>query len=179
LVRDLRRPGAVNLKGVILKRETAALVRFTVVFGGKQGSKVEISSHRRSMRPLAWGASCGNKLAAQGFRDMAELGFIQGFPGLTVVDSICPATRERQEALGELCSRVDALVIAGGRSSSNARRLLDIALSLGKPAWLVENAAETGALSAGLAGFKTIGLSAGASTPDSDIAGIEAALAGL
>jgi 4-hydroxy-3-methylbut-2-enyl diphosphate reductase len=99
------------------------------------------------------------------------------FPGLVTVDSICPATRERQEALAELCSRVDAVFVAGGRASSNTRRLLDIARSLGKPARLVESAAEIDA--AGLAGCRTLGLGAGASTPDSDIAEIEAALSAL
>jgi 4-hydroxy-3-methylbut-2-enyl diphosphate reductase len=107
------------------------------------------------------------------------------FPNLEIVDSICPATRERQEALRELCAVTDAVVIAGGRASSNTRRLLDIARSLGKPAWLVESAAElgdsreSGAPAAELARYRTIGLSAGASTPDVDIAEIEAALAGL
>ena len=98
------------------------------------------------------------------------------FPDLTMVDSICPATRERQEALRELCSQVEAVLIAGGRSYSNTRRLLDIALSLGKQAWLVEAAVEIPA--AELTGYRTIGLSAGASTPDSDITEIEAALGG-
>jgi 4-hydroxy-3-methylbut-2-enyl diphosphate reductase len=101
------------------------------------------------------------------------------FPDLETVDSICPATRERQEALGELCSRVEALVIAGGRASSNTRRLLSIARSLGKPAWLVESAAEIGPLAAEIAPYRIAGLCAGASTPDSDIAEIEAALAAL
>jgi 4-hydroxy-3-methylbut-2-enyl diphosphate reductase len=100
------------------------------------------------------------------------------FPGLSVADSICPAAGERQDALRELCLQADALVIAGGRSSSNTRRLLDTALSLGKPAWLAESAAEIGALP-GIAGYRTVGLAAGASTPESDIAEIEAALAPL
>jgi 4-hydroxy-3-methylbut-2-enyl diphosphate reductase len=102
------------------------------------------------------------------------------FPDLEIVDSICPATRERQEALRELCFQVDAVIVAGGRSSSNTRRLMDIPLSLGKSAWLAESAAEfIRENGAAAAGYRIIGLSAGASTPDSDIAGIEAALAGL
>jgi 4-hydroxy-3-methylbut-2-enyl diphosphate reductase len=107
------------------------------------------------------------------------------FPRLEVVDSICPATRERQDALGELCGLAEALVVAGGRASSNTRRLVDIARSRGKPAWLVESATELGdpgdpaSPAAALARYRTIGLSAGASTPDSDITEIEAALAGL
>jgi hypothetical protein len=36
-----RRPGAVNLKGVIMKREAAARVRGALVFGGKQGIKIK------------------------------------------------------------------------------------------------------------------------------------------
>jgi 4-hydroxy-3-methylbut-2-enyl diphosphate reductase len=113
----------------------------------------------------------------------AIAGAIRGvFPDLETVDSICPATRERQDALGELCSQVEAVIIAGGRASSNTRRLLDIARSLGKPAWLVESAAEISGLKgpgAEIVRYRTIGLCAGASTPDSDIAEIEAALVAL
>jgi 4-hydroxy-3-methylbut-2-enyl diphosphate reductase len=92
---------------------------------------------------------------------------------LKLVDTICEATRERQEALRELCAGVEAVVIAGGRGSSNTRRLLEIARSLGKPCWLAESAAD---LPAETAAFKTLGLSAGASTPDTVIREIEAAL---
>jgi hypothetical protein len=42
-----KRAGAVNLKGVILKREAAAVVSFAGVSGGKQGIKVEIRGDRR------------------------------------------------------------------------------------------------------------------------------------
>jgi 4-hydroxy-3-methylbut-2-enyl diphosphate reductase len=92
---------------------------------------------------------------------------------LEIVDTICGATRERQEALRELCAQVEAVVIAGGRGSSNTRRLLEIARSLGKPCWLVESAAD---LPAETAAFKTLGLSAGASTPGEVIREIENAL---
>jgi len=104
------------------------------------------------------------------------------FPGLEIIHSICNATLERQESLKELCTHVDAVVIAGGKGSSNTRRLLDIARSLGKKAWLVESAAdlrtadELQPLRAEIARYQNIGLSAGASTPDSVIAEIEAAL---
>jgi 4-hydroxy-3-methylbut-2-enyl diphosphate reductase len=69
------------------------------------------------------------------------------FPGLKLINSICGATRNRQEALRELAGKVEALIIAGGRESANTRRLLAIAEGpageggCGKPAWLVENAA--------------------------------------
>jgi 4-hydroxy-3-methylbut-2-enyl diphosphate reductase len=95
------------------------------------------------------------------------------FPNLEVKATICGATRERQSAWQEVCAAVDAVNIAGGRDSANTRRLLAIAESGGKPAWLAESAAdvpdEAGA-------YKTVGLCAGASTPDSVIDEIVQAL---
>jgi 4-hydroxy-3-methylbut-2-enyl diphosphate reductase len=99
------------------------------------------------------------------------------FPDLTVIDSICGATRNRQEALRELCSRVDCVVIAGGRQSANTRRLLDIARGMGKKAWLVESAAEIPPeLAVEPSPSWSVGLAAGASTPDEVIDAIEKAL---
>jgi 4-hydroxy-3-methylbut-2-enyl diphosphate reductase len=95
------------------------------------------------------------------------------FPRLEVIDTICGATRDRQEALAELCGQVDAVVVAGGRTSCNTRRLLAIAQGLGKPAWLAESASD---LHPEIYAYKRVGLSAGASTPDQVIAGIERAL---
>ena len=95
------------------------------------------------------------------------------FPDLEIVDTICGATADRQEALRELCGQVDALIIAGGRESANTRRLLSLARELGKPAWLVETPED---LPPEIFTYESVGLSAGASTPDSIIAGIEDAL---
>jgi len=95
------------------------------------------------------------------------------FPSLEILDTICGATADRQGVLRELCSKVDALIIAGGRESANTRRLLSLALELGKPAWLVETA---GDIPPEIGSYKTVGLSAGASTPDSLIAEIEETL---
>ena len=100
----------------------------------------------------------------------------QFFPKLEMLDTICDATARRQEALRELCARVDALIIAGGRDSANTRRLLSLAVELGKPAWLVQSPED---IPPEIAAYKTIGLSAGASTPDSLIVEIEEALRAL
>jgi 4-hydroxy-3-methylbut-2-enyl diphosphate reductase len=95
------------------------------------------------------------------------------FPSLVIINTICGATRDRQEALRELCGQVEAVVIAGGRESANTRRLLAIALEAGLPAWLVETAED---IPAETFRYSTVGLSAGASTPDNIIADIEKAL---
>jgi 4-hydroxy-3-methylbut-2-en-1-yl diphosphate reductase len=95
------------------------------------------------------------------------------FPDLEVVDSICPCTGERLDALAELAGEVDAIVVVGGRNSANTARLRSSALALGKPAWLVETAGE---LPPEVFGYGRVGLTAGASTPESLIDEVEAAL---
>jgi 4-hydroxy-3-methylbut-2-enyl diphosphate reductase len=77
--------------------------------------------------------------------------------------TICPATRERQTALTELCGQVDALLIVGGKNSENTKRLHASAVDCGKPAWHIETASE---LKAEMTKFTRIGITAGASTPD-------------
>jgi len=96
-----------------------------------------------------------------------------GHPTLEVVDSICPATGDRQRALEELAASCDAIVVVGGRNSANTTRLLSSALASGKPAWLVETAAE---LPAEIRAYATVGVTAGASTPDALVDEVESAL---
>ncbi len=98
------------------------------------------------------------------------------FPDLEVYDTICRATKDRQNALRALCAKVDALVIVGGKNSANTRRLHELALQSGKPAWHVETEAE---LPAGIGAYAVVGLSAGASTPDAVIDRVEARLLSL
>ena len=98
------------------------------------------------------------------------------FPSLKIIDTICGATRERQNALRVLSAKVDAVVIAGGRDSANTRRLLSIAEGCGKKAWLVET---PGDLPSEIGQYKAVGLCAGASTPDSLIDEIEEILFSL
>jgi 4-hydroxy-3-methylbut-2-enyl diphosphate reductase len=95
------------------------------------------------------------------------------FPRLLVVQSICGAAKERQNALRALLPEVDAVIIAGGKDSSNSRRLLAIAKESGKPCALIESAAE---IPAEFYNYAAVGLCAGASTPDNVIDEIEQSL---
>ncbi|GHT52456.1 4-hydroxy-3-methylbut-2-enyl diphosphate reductase [Spirochaetia bacterium] len=114
-------------------------------------------------------------ISAEEYTRIGE-GIKKFFPGLEIINTICGATRDRQEALKELCGEVDAVIVAGGRSSANTRRLLSIACEQGKPAWLVETPEE---IPAEIALYNTVGLCAGASTPDETIGAIEKALLAL
>jgi 4-hydroxy-3-methylbut-2-enyl diphosphate reductase len=95
------------------------------------------------------------------------------FPTLEIIPTICAATRERQDSLRELLDKVDAVVIAGGKDSANTRRLLGIAQASGKPCAIVETAAD---IPLDYFRFETVGLAAGASTPDTVIDEIEKTL---
>ncbi|MDR2924189.1 MAG: 4-hydroxy-3-methylbut-2-enyl diphosphate reductase [Treponema sp.] len=94
-------------------------------------------------------------------------------PELEIVRTICAATRERQDSLRELLGKTDAVVIAGGKASANTRRLLAIAQEAGKPCAIAETA---GDIPPDFFRLETIGLAAGASTPDLVIDAIEKAL---
>jgi 4-hydroxy-3-methylbut-2-enyl diphosphate reductase len=97
------------------------------------------------------------------------------FPSLEIVNSICRETLERQRALREL-QNVDAIIVAGSRESANTQRLLSLAKETGKPAWLAEAVSD---IPPEIAAYKTVGLSAGASTPDELIDAIEKAIEAL
>lgn len=80
-------------------------------------------------------------------------------------DTICRATRQRQQAARALAARVDLMVVIGGKNSANTKKLVQICQECGVPALLVEGADELPAdLFGGL--IKSVGVCAGASTPD-------------
>ena len=87
--------------------------------------------------------------------------------------TICPATGERQEALRLLLDECDAIVVIGGRSSANTVRLAHTARLAGKPVWQIESESD---VLPEMTAFKTVGITAGASTPQHVIDGVAAAL---
>lgn len=108
-------------------------------------------------------------LAAQTTQDRESFKAIREYltrridPEMTILDTICTATKDRQEEVRELSRIVDGLVVVGGKNSGNTRRLAQIAQEAGIYAVHVETAAELPL--AELAQFNRIGLTAGASTP--------------
>jgi 4-hydroxy-3-methylbut-2-enyl diphosphate reductase len=77
--------------------------------------------------------------------------------------TICPAMENRCNALEKLSREVDAVVVIGGKNSANTRRLYELAANRGMPAWHVEDG---NSLPDEVFSFRTIGITAGASTPD-------------
>lgn len=85
-------------------------------------------------------------------------------PDYKVFNTICDSTGKRQAEVCKLSSRVDAVVVIGGHTSGNTRRLAELAKQTGKPAFHVETANELPVDD--LAGARHIGITAGASTPN-------------
>lgn len=99
------------------------------------------------------------------------------FRNLAVMNTICPATNERQQALLELCSKVDGVLVIGGKTSANTKRLYQTAAANCKLAAHIQSAAD---IPPEFFTLKKIGITAGASTPDEIIEEVERKLeAGL
>ena len=88
------------------------------------------------------------------------------YTNAVIFDTICSATEERQEEAFRLSCENDAMLIIGGRQSSNTAKLKAVCES-NCPTFLIETARELRAID--LSGYRSIGVTAGASTPDSII----------
>lgn len=77
---------------------------------------------------------------------------------------ICYATQNRQTAVIELSKQVDLLLVVGANNSSNSNRLREIGENFGLPSYLIEDA--TMLDPTWLDGVKKIGITAGASAPE-------------
>ncbi len=101
------------------------------------------------------------------------------FPALAgpKASDICYATQNRQDAVRALAEDCDLILVVGSTNSSNSRRLVEVAQRAGSRAMLVEDASEIPPDR--LIGVKRVGVTAGASAPESLVEGVVRALDGL
>ncbi|HET9188273.1 MAG TPA: 4-hydroxy-3-methylbut-2-enyl diphosphate reductase, partial [Acidothermaceae bacterium] len=91
-------------------------------------------------------------------------------------DDICYATQNRQGAVKKIAALSDLVIVVGSRNSSNSVRLVEVALDCGaRAAHLVDDAGEID--EAWLEDVETVGVSSGASVPESLVTGVLAWLA--
>ncbi len=86
---------------------------------------------------------------------------------LVVVNTICDATSQRQDAVWAMAQNVEVVIVIGGRHSANTTRLAQICTDAGKPTYHIETADEIDC--AWFRGVARAGVTAGASTPDEAI----------
>ncbi len=85
-------------------------------------------------------------------------------------DDICYATQNRQDAVKQISSLCDLIIIVGSNNSSNSNRLKELALREGVEAYLIDH--EDALQSSWLLNKKNIGISAGASAPEISVTNI-------
>ena len=87
-----------------------------------------------------------------------------------VFNTICSATGKRQQSAEELAENVDVMVVVGGHNSGNTTRLAEICLSVNTRVHHVETAEELDP--SWFEGAQSVGVTAGASTPDEQMQGV-------
>ncbi|MHB1483138.1 MAG: bifunctional 4-hydroxy-3-methylbut-2-enyl diphosphate reductase/30S ribosomal protein S1 [Saccharofermentanales bacterium] len=89
---------------------------------------------------------------------------------LEIFDTICITTENRQKETEELAGRSDIMIVIGSKESSNTRKLVDICLKECRETYLVENPQDLDVIlkKKGIQSMN-IGITAGASTPESNI----------
>jgi len=86
---------------------------------------------------------------------------------IKVINTICPATRLREEEAAEISKQVEMMITIGGKHSSNTKKLYEISSKYCKNAIWIETKAEVDLEH--MKGFDKIGIMAGASTPQKSI----------
>jgi len=149
---------------IIIGDEHHAEVKALLGFAGGKG--IVVGSTKEVERLPLMDTVC---IVAQTTMNRKRFGEITGrikarYPDCEIVDTICDATDRRQKEVRSLAKKADVMIVVGGRNSANTTRLAEISESIGTPTFLIETEEELGSKS--LNGFGTIGITAGASTPN-------------
>jgi (E)-4-hydroxy-3-methyl-but-2-enyl pyrophosphate reductase len=91
-------------------------------------------------------------------------GLVEGVEELRVYNTICESTGIRQSEVAQLSSIVDAMLVVGGKNSSNTTKLYNIAKNIQPKSYHIET--ETDIKPEWFSGIKRVGITGGASTPD-------------
>ena len=97
------------------------------------------------------------------------------FPAIVVRNDICYATANRQDAARVLAKQVDLVLVIGAENSSNCNRLREVAEREGVPSYLIDDASHI--RPEWLEGVERVGITSGASTPESLVEAVLDALA--
>jgi 4-hydroxy-3-methylbut-2-enyl diphosphate reductase len=98
------------------------------------------------------------------FEKAAEI-VSEKYKEVRIRNTICDATRKHQAAILELAPEVDLVLVVGSKTSANSRRLVSISKRTGTETYLIDSVGEL--KHRWFSGIKDVGITAGASTPDS------------
>ena len=100
------------------------------------------------------------------FQDMVEILAKRGYNSI-VVNTICSATHERQVEARDVASKVDSMIVIGGRNSSNTQKLYEICKSVCENTYYIQTFEDL--QSQNFQSGDSVGITAGASTPNTII----------
>lgn len=148
-------------------------------YAAQEGARVTVASDAAGVPPALMapvGVVVQTTQKAEVLEAVTRAIEAQGIEPL-VKNTICSATSLRQEEAAELASAVDAMVVIGGRNSSNTTRLAELCRARGARTFHIEDAAELEG--EWFDGVGAVGVTAGASTPQSQIDEVVARLDAL
>ena len=110
------------------------------------------------------------------FKDLVEKFSEKGYD-IIVLNTICNATQERQIEAGRIASQVDAMIVVGGKSSSNTRKLYEICRKECKNTYYIQTVGDFDPES--VSSVRSVGITAGASTPKNIIEEVHSNVRGI
>ncbi|MBS5933013.1 MAG: bifunctional 4-hydroxy-3-methylbut-2-enyl diphosphate reductase/30S ribosomal protein S1 [Clostridiales bacterium] len=100
------------------------------------------------------------------FKDLVEIISKKGYD-ILVLNTICNATEERQTEARELASQSDAMIVIGGKNSSNTQKLYEICKEECEDTYYIQTLSDLDLNQ--FKSFRSVGITAGASTPNNII----------
>lgn len=147
---------------------------------GHAGGRTHVVGSAEDVGAIELGARVGVVVqTTQTARNLAEVvsALVPRVSELRVINTICAATSERQSAAGDLAREADCMVVVGGKNSGNTRRLAEICRAACPSTHHIEDASELDP--EWFKGASLIGITAGASTPQSHIERVADAISSM
>ncbi len=132
--------------------------RVSVIQSAEEAKRFQASEEGRKVCIVAQTTFNYNK-----FKDLVEIIDKKGYD-IIVLNTICNATKERQEEACRIAGRVDAMVVIGDRRSSNTQKLFEICKNECLNTYYIQTLDDLDMNQ--LRSVETVGITAGASTPN-------------
>ncbi len=161
---------------VVVGEEGHPEVEGLVAYAREAGGEVHVAQSAADVPaelPANVGVVVQTTQTREALEDVVDAIRAQGIDPV-IKDTVCFATKQRQEAAADLASQVDMIVVIGGRNSANTTHLADICREHCARTHHIESAAEIDP--SWLDACASVGVTAGASTPDDQIEAVIAAL---
>ena len=133
----------------------------TVVIGNQEDAKKFVADSGKKVCIVSQTTFNYNK-----FQELVEIINEKGYD-IIVLNTICNATEERQTEAKAIASQVDAMIVIGGKNSSNTQKLFEICKNECKNTYYIQTVKDLEP--AGFQSVDNVGITAGASTPNNII----------